>query len=185
MLKAALNEATPGRKARRRGGHHLLQCVEIQNLNLWLNLWLTCTSSFCAADYQAALSEGDDEDGERRSRARRGRSGVSRQGSGSGAAPRLQRGVACHRARHNIIAAAFNPLTQAQLVRLRKSRVEGGAAAEGADDDSIYHLRLPPPPLPLSWGRTITPYVPAHLRGQREMAGRCPPSRAVVPGVVR
>lgn len=56
------------------------------------------------------------------------------------------------------------PLSPQALVR-RKVRV--GAS----ERDEITHLRVPPPPIPVSWGRTVAPYVPAHLRGEREMAG--------------
>lgn len=46
----------------------------------------------------------------------------------------------------------------------RKVRVAG-------DRDEIYQLRVPPAPIPVAWGRTVQPYVPAHLYGQRSMAG--------------
>lgn len=49
------------------------------------------------------------------------------------------------------------------LVR-RKVRV-------GSGREEIQQLRVPPPPIPAAWGRTVQPYVPAHLRGQRQMAG--------------
>ena len=54
------------------------------------------------------------------------------------------------------------------LVR-RKVKMAGG----GGEKEELYHLRVPPAPLPVSWGRTVQPYVPAHLRGQRQMAGGC------------
>ncbi|KAL4447954.1 hypothetical protein ABPG75_005173 [Micractinium tetrahymenae] len=109
------------------------------------------------------LSDDEDEEGRRaRNRRRRGGGGMSRQGSGV----RLQRTAACVRAHHNIITA-YNPATQALLRR----RVRGGDSRE-----EIVQLRVPPPPIPVSWGRTVAPYVPPHLRGQRQMAVPVPPA---------
>lgn len=54
------------------------------------------------------------------------------------------------------------------LVR-RKVKMAGA----GGEKEELYHLRVPPAPLPVSWGRTVQPYVPAHLHGQRQMAGGC------------
>ena len=34
------------------------------------------------------------------------------------------------------------------------------------DEDAILQLRIPPPPLPLAWARTVMPYVPKHLYGK-------------------
>lgn len=34
------------------------------------------------------------------------------------------------------------------------------------DPNALERIQVPPPPLPVSWGRTVTPYQPAHLRGQ-------------------
>lgn len=34
------------------------------------------------------------------------------------------------------------------------------------DEDVILQLRIPPPPLPLAWARTVMPYVPKHLYGK-------------------
>ncbi|GLC40002.1 hypothetical protein PLESTF_001771400 [Pleodorina starrii] len=36
----------------------------------------------------------------------------------------------------------------------------GGAAAAAAAGGGLVQLRVPPPPLPLSWGRTVRPYQP-------------------------
>jgi N6-adenosine-specific RNA methylase IME4 len=60
-----------------------------------------------------------------------------------------QRSVAAPKVRHRVVTA-YNPSTQA-LVR-KKVKV--------ADPNEIQYIRLPPPPLPLSWGRTIAPYSP-------------------------
>ncbi len=49
---------------------------------------------------------------------------------------------------------------------LVRRRVRAGDAR-----DDIVQLRVPPAPIPVSWGRTAAPYVPPHLRGQRQMAG--------------
>lgn len=50
--------------------------------------------------------------------------------------------------RHKIVTA-FNPETQAYV--RRKVRIP--------DPDEIVQIRIPPPPLPVSWGRTVKPYV--------------------------
>lgn len=34
------------------------------------------------------------------------------------------------------------------------------------DEDVILQLRIPPPPMPLAWARTVMPYVPRHLYGK-------------------
>lgn len=52
-----------------------------------------------------------------------------------------------------------------------RRRVRGGESRE-----EIVQLRVPPPPIPVSWGRTVAPYVPPHLRGQRQMAVPVPPA---------
>ncbi len=39
------------------------------------------------------------------------------------------------------------------------------------DRDEIVQLRVPNAPIPLSWGRTVQPYVPMEQREQRKMAG--------------
>ncbi len=33
------------------------------------------------------------------------------------------------------------------------------------DEDVILQLRIPPPPLPPAWARTVMPYIPKHLYG--------------------
>ncbi|KAL4425126.1 hypothetical protein ABPG77_008231 [Micractinium sp. CCAP 211/92] len=117
------------------------------------------------------LSDDEDEEARRaRNRRRRG-GGMSRQASGA----RLQRTAACVRAHHNIITA-YNPATQALVRR----RVRAGDAR-----DDIVQLRVPPAPIPVSWGRTAAPYVPPHLRGQRQMAVPVPPAllKAIQEGV--
>lgn len=39
------------------------------------------------------------------------------------------------------------------------------------DPDAILQLRIPPPPLPLPWGRTIRPYVPPEATLAARSAG--------------
>ena len=34
------------------------------------------------------------------------------------------------------------------------------------DEDAILRIQIPPPPLPISWGRTVQPYVPPYLHSQ-------------------
>ncbi len=34
------------------------------------------------------------------------------------------------------------------------------------DPSALDRIRVPPPPLPASWGRSVAPYCPAHARGQ-------------------
>lgn len=58
-----------------------------------------------------------------------------------------QRTIAAPKIRHRVVTA-YNPSTQA-LVR-KKVKV--------VDPNEIQYIRLPVPPLPLSWGRTIAPY---------------------------
>lgn len=36
------------------------------------------------------------------------------------------------------------------------------------DEDVILQLRIPPPPLPLAWARTVMPYIPKHLFGKSD-----------------
>lgn len=62
--------------------------------------------------------------------------------------------------------ACLHPCLGQALVRRR-------VRAEHSGRDDIYQLRVPPAPIPVAWGRTVAPYVPAHLRSQREMAGVC------------
>jgi N6-adenosine-specific RNA methylase IME4 len=109
--------------------------------------------------------EGDDEAGARRRR--RARGGARRAGAGG---PRAPRGAAAAttRARHSVVTA-YNPHTQA-LVR-RKVRV--------ADPDALVHVRVPPAPLPPSWGRAVRPFVPPGARGLR---GEAAPSAPVPQG---
>jgi len=58
-----------------------------------------------------------------------------------------QRSITAPKIRHRVVTA-YNPSTQA-LVR-KKVKV--------VDPNEIQYIRLPVPPLPLSWGRTIAPY---------------------------
>lgn len=90
-----------------------------------------------------------------------------RHGSGASRGPRGQRSASTMRARHSVVTA-YNPATQA-LVR-RRVRVD--------DPDEIVQIRVPPAPLPLSWGRTVKPYVPVHMRTERPEAV---PSLAPIP----
>lgn len=50
--------------------------------------------------------------------------------------------------------------------------------AKVADRDGIVQCRVPPAPIPLAWGRTVRPYVPPALLGQKEMAGEGPQAGA-------
>ncbi|PRW51014.1 putative aarF domain-containing kinase chloroplastic [Chlorella sorokiniana] len=119
--------------------------------------------AFWSDEDEVALSGSDEEGGRRR----RNRGGARMQRQGSGRGPGLPRSASGLQARHNVITA-FNPITQA-LVR-RRVRAEGGSR------DDIYQLRVPPAPIPVAWGRTVAPYVPAHLRSQRAMAVPVPPA---------
>lgn len=38
------------------------------------------------------------------------------------------------------------------------------------DADAIVRIQMPPPPLPISWGRTVQPFVPQHSDSQRQAA---------------
>lgn len=58
-----------------------------------------------------------------------------------------QRSITAPKIRHRVVTA-YNPSTQA-LVRKKVKIV---------DPNEIQYIRLPVPPLPLSWGRTIAPY---------------------------
>lgn len=44
------------------------------------------------------------------------------------------------------------------LLLIRKVKV--------VDKDAILHLRIPPPPIPLPWGRIVKPYQPAAVKLQ-------------------
>ena len=60
------------------------------------------------------------------------------------------------------VVTQYNRDTNA-LIRRRIRVGAGGAAAIGgalAGGGGLVQLRIPPPPLPLSWGRTVRPYVP-------------------------
>lgn len=74
------------------------------------------------------------------------RPGASRRGHSS---VRVPRNAAAAKARHNVVTA-YNPETQA-LVRRR---------VRAADPHEIVQIRIPPAPIPVSWGRTVRPYVP-------------------------
>ncbi|GAB4822646.1 hypothetical protein N2152v2_009692 [Parachlorella kessleri] len=88
-------------------------------------------------------------------RSRRSRAGLERAGSRLGRA-------ASGKGKHNVVTT-FNAQTQA-LIR-RKVRVP--------DRDEILQLRIPPAPIPLSWGRTVRPYVPEAQRAERPIAVPC------------
>ena len=75
----------------------------------------------------------EDEGGQRRAR---------RQRSGG------HRGTRPSRVKHRMVTA-YNPATQA-LVRRR---------VRAADPDEILQIRIPGPPIPLSWGRPVKPYA--------------------------
>lgn len=38
------------------------------------------------------------------------------------------------------------------------------------DADAITRIQMPPPPLPISWGRTVQPYEPQQASSQRQAA---------------
>jgi hypothetical protein len=109
-----------------------------------------------------------DEEGNRRRGRRAGGGGISR-------GPRVPRNAAGIRARHNVVIA-YNPDTQA-LVRRRVRAVP--------DRDEIVHIRIPPPPLPVSWARTVRPYIPRSLPGCQDMSDGVGKSfaRLVVPSL--
>ena len=96
-------------------------------------------------------------------------------GTGSSGVARAQRNAGSIAARHSIVTA-YNPETQS-LVR-RKVRV--------VDPDEIIQIRVPPTPLPLSWGRTVQPYIPVELQGKRDEAVPAvpPPDEAPTSGYV-
>ena len=50
----------------------------------------------------------------------------------------------------------YNKDTNA-LIR-RKIRPAGGAAQRGGEDGGVLQIRIPPPPIPLSWGRNVEPF---------------------------
>lgn len=79
---------------------------------------------------------------------------VARKSSGG-----RQRAVAAPRTQHRIVTA-YNPSTQA-LVR-RKVKI--------ADPNEIQYIRIPPSPIPLSWGRTVAPLTPQKQEGHKESA---------------
>lgn len=56
------------------------------------------------------------------------------------------------------MVTAYNPSTQA-LVR-RKVKI--------ADPNEIQYIKIPPAPIPLSWGRTIAPYTPPKTERTKE-----------------
>lgn len=78
----------------------------------------------------------DWDDGSSRRKKKGGRQRVAR-----------QRSITAPKIRHRVVTA-YNPSTQA-LVR-KKVKV--------VDPNEIQYIRVPVPPLPLSWGRTIAPY---------------------------
>ncbi|BDA48164.1 hypothetical protein COCOBI_11-4240 [Coccomyxa sp. Obi] len=91
----------------------------------------------------------DEDDGDvNRSHWKRLRRGQLRGSRGPGRAPRA---AGAGKQRHNVITH-YNAVTQA-LIR-RKVKV--------ADPDAIYRIQVPLP-LPLSWGRSVQPYMPRGL----------------------
>lgn len=97
--------------------------------------------SFWSDDDGMADSDSEEERGSRRAR---------RKASGG------QRGPRPARVKHRMVTA-YNPATQA-LVR-RKVRISG--------QEEITQIRIPGPPLPLAWGRTVKPYVPTDRKTQK------------------
>ncbi|KXZ44950.1 hypothetical protein GPECTOR_60g727 [Gonium pectorale] len=76
---------------------------------------------------------------------------------GGGGAPRQPRaGGGGSGASRHAVAQMVTQLNRDTNALIRR-RVAGGASGGG---DGLVQLRLPPPPLPLSWGRTVRPYQP-------------------------
>ena len=51
-------------------------------------------------------------------------------------------------------------LTESQMVGIRGQSLCPPTQSQVVDKDAIAILRMPPPPLPLSWGRVVMPYEP-------------------------
>lgn len=83
--------------------------------------------------------------------------------------PRKSSTVSGSGQRHKIVTA-YNPETQAYV--RRKVQVP--------DPDEIVQIRIPPPPLPVSWGRTVRPYT-AHNGKARDLEGNQPVSDGAPP----
>ena len=104
-------------------------------------------------DLRGFWSDGENAEAAAPPPARRGR----KAGGGGGKPPRPPRGAkagggaagppAPPRAHHHLVSSGAGV---AQVIRRR--------AARAADPDALYALRVPRP-LPLSWGRTVAPYV--------------------------
>jgi hypothetical protein len=109
---------------------------------------------------------------------------ICRRLSGAPAVPR-ERGVSSSRPRHDVVTH-YNAATQALIRRkvstggscelplsklcsvqfclawplCRHDRAKLTLQVRPYDADAITRIQMPPPPLPVSWGRTVQPYVP-------------------------
>lgn len=107
-------------------------------------------------DVVRAFWSDEDEDWEEGGGRRKGRRGGTGRSSGGGGGSRGgQRNAGAVRARHQVVTA-YNPSTQA-LVRRR---------VKTSDPNEINRISIPMP-LPLSWGRTVQPYMPREKRAQK------------------
>jgi hypothetical protein len=135
---------------------------------------------------------GGDDDGDDGGEPRRGGAAAGRKGSGGrggGAAAkkrppsRLGGGVgggggggqtnasraAIPRTHHVLTTAGGGGGGQQALIR-RKVRGGGGLGASSSSSHELFTLRLPPPPMPLSWGRTVRQWEPSTARIPRGCA---------------
>jgi N6-adenosine-specific RNA methylase IME4 len=112
----------------------------------WLrSFWSDAAGGGGASGADSDSGDSGSDGGGRRPRRRGG-------GGGARAARAPGGGGGGARARHAVVTA-WNPATNA-LVR-RRVRVAG--------PDELVHVRVPPAPLPRSWGRAVRPYAPAGL----------------------
>jgi hypothetical protein len=105
-------------------------------------------------DVVRAFWSDEDEDWEEGGGRRKGRRGGAGRSSGGGSRGG-QRNAGAVRARHQVVTA-YNPSTQA-LVRRR---------VKTSDPNEIHRISIPVP-LPLSWGRSVRPYMPKEKRAQK------------------
>ncbi|KAG2431763.1 hypothetical protein HXX76_009259 [Chlamydomonas incerta] len=121
-------------------------------------------------DYEVGGKGGAGRDAAAAARRRRaasagGGGGGGQRSGGGAAAPRQPRAPgAGGQSRHMVhqVVTQYNRDTNALIRRRIRVGSAGGAAAAGAlaGGCGLVQLRIPPPPLPLSWGRTVRPYVP-------------------------
>ena len=132
-------------------------------------------------DGGVGAGDDDGDDGEpRRGGARKGGSGKAAAkkrppsrlggGAGGGGGQTNASRAAIPRTHHVLTTGSGGGSGGQQALIRRKVRGGGGLGASSSSSHELFTLRLPPPPMPLSWGRTVRQWEPTTCRVPKNCA---------------